>query len=575
MNDNEIKAAFRFLAEGIDPERAADAVRKEIGQRSETIAEKEGSGMKKGRKWTAVLAAAALVAVLGAAVTAAPMIRNYLNTRVLQEDSVQRLEEVPDGWIGVYSLDDMDAVREDLAGNYILMEDLAFDPADFEAGGRFEGGWEPIGTWQEPFIGIFNGNGHTIDGLRIDVRADGNAERGRIYAGLFGYVVSNQGYETEMIYNDTPKKETVEIDLNGDGIMETVEMDLTPSSTLIHFKDWGVSGTVKNLRLTNGSVRAVYPAKAWIVAVGPIAGSADYVLGCSVEGFTVTAEVSGPYDSGYLDDVLRQPLSLTVGGVAGQTYLVDSCCSGADLFVSAPEDLPGDCTCTAGGITGLASACVTSYFNGTVSGNADDCGPAKIRDNDLPRFLPAPVMDEVFLRLLFTKWENFVSGNESKIIYSRPDNFDSLVERARKEGITAENFYTLIEESDIERLGFEDEGWLGTKFLCWYRSNDPESSEITDEAVQDHYTNDAEGVRFYILEPTIKPREYTSLSKLISAAFPDGDFMDFCREMNVKYGMYDAYDLRFDPDCAFEGFDFDTVWTWGKDGGLPVLRLFK
>ena len=94
--------------------------------------------------------------------------------------------------------------------------------------------------------------------------------------------------------------------------------------------------------------------------------------------------------------------------------------------------------------------------------------------------------------------------------------------------------------------------------------------------MQDHYTQDAGETRNYILDPGTKPREYRELSNLISAAFPDGDFGDFCRENGVKYGMYYVYDLRDlreEGECSFEGFDFDSVWAWGQDG-LPVLRIF-
>ena len=41
----------------------------------------------------------------------------------------------------------------------------------------------------------------------------------------------------------------------------------------------------------------------------------------------------------------------------------------------------------------------------------------------------------------------------------------------------------------------------------------------------------------------------------------------------MKYGAYCAYDLRADPECAFDGFDFGVIWTRGEDG-LPVPRLF-
>ena len=135
---------------------------------------------------------------------AAPVIGNYLNARSVK--TAARLREVPEGWIGVYSVEDLDAVRNDLRGYYILMEDLFFDEEDFRDGGRFPGGWTPIGTRLDPFYGIFDGNGHTIDGLAISVPAPGSDEERfetnnyleSVYAGLFGYAASNPETESEI-----------------------------------------------------------------------------------------------------------------------------------------------------------------------------------------------------------------------------------------------------------------------------------------------------------------------------------------------------------------------------------------
>ena len=49
--------------------------------------------------------------------------------------------------------------------------------------------------------------------------------------------------------------------------------------------------------------------------------------------------------------------------------------------------------------------------------------------------------------------------------------------------------------------------------------------------------------------------------------------MDFCAAHHVKYGSYYCYDLRTDPDCAFEGFDFGGIWNT-SDGALPTLSIF-
>ena len=81
---------------------------------------------------------------------------------------------------------DLDAMREDLEGSYVLMTDLDSTTAGYPAlaspdanGGK---GWSPIGTEDHAFTGAFHGQGYEIEGLFID-RAD---ERD---VGLFGSVL--------------------------------------------------------------------------------------------------------------------------------------------------------------------------------------------------------------------------------------------------------------------------------------------------------------------------------------------------------------------------------------------------
>ncbi len=93
------------------------------------------------------------------------------------------LTEVPEGYIGIYTKEDLNAVRNNLSGNYILMNDIEFTNADFAEGGDFYNsgyGWLPIGNEDSPFIGILDGNGFVIENLYIN--------RTEYYIGLFGYI---------------------------------------------------------------------------------------------------------------------------------------------------------------------------------------------------------------------------------------------------------------------------------------------------------------------------------------------------------------------------------------------------
>ena len=93
---------------------------------------------------------------------------------------------------------DLDAVRNNLGGSYILMnnfdstttgyEDLASPTANQGKG------WQPIGNDANPFTGTFDGQGHEISDLFIN-RSDEND------VGLFGYVDGGRGIQNVGVLN--------------------------------------------------------------------------------------------------------------------------------------------------------------------------------------------------------------------------------------------------------------------------------------------------------------------------------------------------------------------------------------
>ena len=90
---------------------------------------------------------------------------------------VTHLKSVPEGYIGIYTAQELDNIRNNLRGNYILMNDI--DLASW-------GNWTPIGSdYSSPYMGIFDGNGYAVKNLTI------NAISSDIeYVGLFGYTMS-------------------------------------------------------------------------------------------------------------------------------------------------------------------------------------------------------------------------------------------------------------------------------------------------------------------------------------------------------------------------------------------------
>ena len=106
----------------------------------------------------------------------------------------ESLTEVPEGYIGVYTVEDLYSVRNDLTANYILMNDIDLtevtaEGGDWNYGGR---GWNPIGSEDRysytSFSGIFDGNGYHIKGMNIDITSYPSNNYGYYYVGLFSYL---------------------------------------------------------------------------------------------------------------------------------------------------------------------------------------------------------------------------------------------------------------------------------------------------------------------------------------------------------------------------------------------------
>jgi hypothetical protein len=94
--------------------------------------------------------------------------------------------EIPEN-LEIWDWYDLDAVRNNLAGNHTLMNDLNSTTPGYEEmaspTAHYGRGWQPIGTDDNPFYGTFEGQGYEIYGLFINRLHEE-------FVGLFGYVIS-------------------------------------------------------------------------------------------------------------------------------------------------------------------------------------------------------------------------------------------------------------------------------------------------------------------------------------------------------------------------------------------------
>ena len=97
-------------------------------------------------------------------------------------------------YIEVSTIEDLYNIRNDLTANYILVNDIDLSDATASGGAwDYEGrGWNPIGSGNaysnNAFSGIFDGNGHSITGMRISVTSLPSGADNKIYLGLFANV---------------------------------------------------------------------------------------------------------------------------------------------------------------------------------------------------------------------------------------------------------------------------------------------------------------------------------------------------------------------------------------------------
>jgi len=259
----------------------------------------------------------------------------------------------------VVSKEDLDCVREDLTASYKLGADI--DLSDF-------GYWTPIGTYDIPFEGAFNGADYAIRGMTILSNADN--------IGLFGYAHGS----TTTISN--VRLENVDItstkgSANVGGLVGAITIDGTISDSSVSgeiiggaFAAGGLAGQAASgakLKASSSSVKLNMNSGAG--AVGGLVGGIS--SGAIVEQSYATGDVSSP--------------SGNVGGLVGNLYstVLDSYATGR---------VTSNGNGTVGGLIGMvvtSSIVTNNYATGIVSPGTGRAG-GLIGDGVM--FLPSRVI---------------------------------------------------------------------------------------------------------------------------------------------------------------------------------------
>ena len=515
MKSNKNEQAERlFTALGdLDPKTVASAAA------YKPQATRKGSGR---RILVAVLAATLCVCLVTLTVFAAvPSLRGMLNLPFLSES--ERQETVPEGWVGIYTVEDLDSIRHDLDGQYILMNDLTFADGDAP--------FTPIGSRQEPFTGQFDGNGHVIRGLVIEVEQETpEIKEGEHY--IPGYGATNGTY-----YD----------------VSENVGYPLCVGLFGYCGGEYAVDtpyrGMISNLGVEGATVTVKNASKA---NVGVLAGSASYLAGCYVKDSSVSV-------SGYTREAIDEAhVFVKAGSMVGMVDLVDSCYAlNVDVAVTGLSELDATpYSCLLGGLVGEAYTVVTSYTESCgLNADTDQITKGELWGNIhiLHRLMTESqfyTVYEKYYRACYGLGENDPLPDDWKKVNGSVSGKDEAAFLCAK----FRSWYVAKTLSEMVDLGFDFEN-MDPAFLM---------GEFNPEMIM------------YVGDPTMTTEERMKLEAELTQKIGTEKLCEIMICNNRKVGPLDCYTL--DPAASykksdFASFNFDTIWKM-KDG-RPVLRIFE
>ena len=222
---------------------------------------------------------------------------------------------------------ELDAIREDLYGWYVLENDLDLSViANWEPIGCYEADYEfaPAEWWRHAFKGIFDGQGHTIRGLRItELHGD--------KAGLFGTMADG---------------EILNLNMEDSQLVFTAERPYVAPLVGIIKQDNGVAA-VRNCRITGTQIRV--KTTNTDATFHSFTGLCGGIWG----GILENNSVSGSMD---IEIAGNGGGELYVGAYAGEAYNdTRNCCSDFNIIIRFIQPQSGEYKAYIGGLQASAT----------------------------------------------------------------------------------------------------------------------------------------------------------------------------------------------------------------------------
>ncbi|MBQ3227680.1 MAG: hypothetical protein IJB43_03745 [Clostridia bacterium] len=512
----------------------------------------------KKRKLLVSLIAASLAVIMVSAAAASSVVWGWLPFPFTRNS--YQLTEVPEGYVGIYTEADLDLIRNDPDGNFILMEDI-------DLGGKEH---TPIGDYLTPFDGKFNGNGHVISNFTItasgaaiwetvsgeEMQARWQAQKQKLNSGNYRIDVFN--LPAYSIFGLDGR-----FDERYDNKMYEEDYDMQYISTVGFFGNAG-NATIMGLGVENATVTVT---DADYAAVGVIAGRAGYLSACYVKDSTVTvgantADVEA-YANGREMDIFEymtegptlsisaceRVYSVSAGLLVGEVFAIDSCYTDGVLNASGNgSDNIDYSTLSAGSLAGYGGSAVSSYSTATVNieGNVFRSQGMLGKACLTPFIIPTPV-------------------------------FESLVNDCMSGGY----FYFY----DIEKRNNKDTKASFEKTLfCFYYLHGNKLEELT--TVENYISLEDIEYAFFIDGDGVRTMDSICTTSYVSTHFDRlllTEILERLGDIPAIEQLYKDAGMRVGSICCYtpegkekadfyEGFDFTDVWT--MKNGMPELKIF-
>lgn len=243
-------------------------------------------------------------------------------------EEISQTDAIPEGYIEIASAYALNKIRDNLSGKYIITQDIDMDGYN----------WTPIGTSEEPFTGVLDGNKKILTNFKVNNENVTTATNIGLFGCTSNATISNLFVKGASITVKQPYASAIQVNIG----------TLAGTATQTVFKDCIVTGSINAENIKSGSV-------------GGVAGKA---IVCSLNNITNAADVSIKTDA--------KLTTISIGGIAGsaRSGIINQCSNYGDIFASGTDSLSDTRFVQAGGIAGgtedYANQILNSYNQGTI-----------------------------------------------------------------------------------------------------------------------------------------------------------------------------------------------------------------